>query len=45
MKAFAHYTFYNYRFDDVLMLPANVAPRNKQQGVRVGITVWTPVLR
>lgn len=45
VSAYAQYIYFSYRFGDGMILPATVGRRLDRQGVRVGISLWTPILR
>jgi predicted porin len=45
MSAYVQYIYYNYRFGEAVALPVTQSGRTSRQGVRVGITLWTPVLQ
>ena len=45
VAAFANYTYFHYHFGEVVNLPDNMQSRLDRQGVRVGLTFWTSILR
>ena len=45
LSAYVQYIYYNYRFGEAVVLPVTQSGRTSRQGVRVGITLWTPVLQ
>ena len=45
LSAYVQYIYYNYRFGEAVVLPLTQSGRTSRQGVRVGITLWTPVLQ
>ncbi len=45
LSAYVQYIYYNYRFGEAVALPVTQSGRTSRQGVRVGITLWTPVLQ
>ena len=45
LSAYGQYIYYNYRFGEAVVLPVTQSGRTSRQGVRVGITLWTPVLQ
>ena len=45
LQAFVHYIYYHYRFGPTVEIPDTMSRQLDRQGVRVGITLWAPVLR
>ena len=45
LALFAQYFYYQYAFDEAVTTRLIVAPELERQGVRIGLTVWVPVLR
>jgi hypothetical protein len=45
VSAFVQYAFFSYRFSDSVALPSSVGQQLDRQSIRVGISLWAPVLR
>lgn len=45
LSAYAQYIYYNYRFSDPVLLANGENQRTNRQGIRVGVTLWTPILK
>jgi hypothetical protein len=45
ISTYAQYVYYSYQFGDSVVLPTSVIRRLDRQGIRVGISLWTPILR
>ena len=45
LSAYAQYIYYNYRFSDAVLFPNGDSQRTNRQGIRVGVTLWTPILQ
>ena len=45
ISTYAQYVYYSYQFGESVVLPASVVRRLDRQGIRVGISFWTPILR
>ena len=43
LSAYAQYIYYNYRYSDVVVFPNGESQRTNRNGIRVGVTVWTPL--
>jgi hypothetical protein len=44
LAAYAEYFFYHYEFADAATRPTGVASKYSRQGVRVGISLWVPLV-
>lgn len=45
LALFGQYFYYQYAFDEAVSTALIVAPELERQGVRIGLTVWVPVVR
>jgi hypothetical protein len=45
LAAFANYLYYSYQYDRNAPLPTGYARTFDRQGIRVGLTLWCPLLR
>jgi hypothetical protein len=44
LAAYAEYFFYHYEFEDASTRPLGAASRYSRQGVRVGLSLWVPLV-
>lgn len=45
LSAYAQYIYYNYRYSDVVVFPNGESQKTRRNGIRVGISVWTPLFQ
>lgn len=45
MSTYVQYIYYSYQFGNSVVLPASIGRRLDRQGVRVGLSLWAPILR
>ena len=45
LSAYAQYIYYNYRYSDAVVFPTGESQRTNRNGIRVGVTVWTPLFQ
>ena len=45
LSCYAQYVYYSYRYGDSVVVPVSIGRRLDRQGIRVGLSVWAPVLR
>ena len=45
LAAYAEYFFYHYEFADAAARPTGLPPRYSRNGVRVGLTLWVPLVK
>lgn len=44
-SAYAQYIYYNYQLGEALIFPGAATNKTNRQGIRVGVTVWTPLFQ
>ena len=44
LAAYVEYLFYHYDFDEAAVRPAGVPPQFSRNGVRVGLSLWIPLI-